>query len=99
MSDKLDELIENEVSVDLEKRKFMSKFGKYAAVSVGMATLMTPNASASFNSCRPPRTRRGPQGNNGLGNFDQPSPGKSRYRNNAENRNGRVHKKFESIPD
>ncbi len=52
MSDKLDELMENEVSVDLEKRKFMSKFGKYAAVSAGMAVLMNPTAS-SANSYGP----------------------------------------------
>ena len=50
MSDKLDELMENEVSVDLEKREFMSKFGKYAVVGVGMAALMTPKASATFHS-------------------------------------------------
>ncbi|RLA68688.1 MAG: hypothetical protein DRG09_07480 [Epsilonproteobacteria bacterium] len=59
MSKKLDELIENEVSVDLEKREFMSKFGKYAVVGVGMATLMAPNASASFNSgCKPRKPRK-----------------------------------------
>ena len=61
MSKKLDEVPNNEVRVDLQKREFMSKFGKYAAVSVGMAALMTPNASASFNSgsCeRKQRSRR-----------------------------------------
>lgn len=101
MSKKLDELIENEVSVDLEKREFMSKFGKYAVVGVGMATLMTPNASASFNSgrcVRRPRSacggsNRGPQGNNGWGNGDQRSPGHSGPHNNAENNhNGHPHR-------
>ena len=98
MSDKLDELMENEVSVDLEKREFMSKFGKYAAVSVGMAALMTPNASASFNSGCKPRQRcggsnRGPKGNNGWGNGDQRSPGRSGPRNRAENNhNGNPHR-------
>jgi len=89
MSNKLDELIENELSVDLEKRKFMNKFGKYAVVSVGMAALMTPNASASFNSGGKPR---GPQGNNGWGNGDQAAPGGSGPNNNAENNhNGNPH--------
>ena len=80
MSKKLDELMENEVSVDLEKRKFMSQFGKYAVVSVGMAALMTPNASASFNS-GVSRIK----GNNGHGNGDQPAPGNSLLHNAAEN--------------
>ncbi len=35
--------------MNLEKRKFMTKFGKYAVVSAGMATLMTANASTSGN--------------------------------------------------
>jgi len=49
MSRKLDETNKNEVKVDLQKREFMGKFGKYAIVGAGMATLMTPNASASGN--------------------------------------------------
>jgi len=101
MSYKLDESIEDEVSVDLEKREFMSKFGKYAVVSVGMAALMTPNASASFNSGCKPRTRKcgggsrpkkvkvtRVKGNNGWGNGDQRSPGNSLLRTRAENNHG-----------
>ncbi len=54
MSIELDKVVNDEVSVDVQKRAFMSKFGKYAAVSVGMATLMTPTASLAFNSgCKP----------------------------------------------
>lgn len=83
MSRKLDESNNNEAIVDLQKREFMGKFGKYAIVGAGMATLMTPNASASFNSgCKP---RRGPQGNNGWGNGDQRAPGNSGPHNHAEN--------------
>ena len=37
------------IEVDAKKRAFMKKFGKYAAVSAGMATLMTP--SSSFAGC------------------------------------------------
>ena len=36
-----------EVSVDAQKRAFMKKFGKYAAVSAGMAVLMTPIESSA----------------------------------------------------
>ena len=35
------------IEVDAEKRAFMKKFGKYAAVGAGMATLMTPTASTA----------------------------------------------------
>ena len=38
-----------ETSVDLEKREFMGKVGKYAAVGAGMATLMTPTLSTAGN--------------------------------------------------
>ena len=37
------------IEVDAEKRAFMKKFGKYAAVSAGMATLMTPTKSSACN--------------------------------------------------
>ena len=35
--------------VDVKKRAFMKKFGKYAAVSAGMAVLMTPTKSSACN--------------------------------------------------
>ena len=80
MSVKLDDVREKSTNIDLEKRKFMGKFGKYAMVGAGMATLMTPTASSAFNS--------GVQrikGNNGHGNGDQPAPGRSLFHNEAEN--------------
>jgi hypothetical protein len=61
-------------SVDLKKREFMGKFGKYAALSAGMAVLMNPTASTA-NSYQ----------NNGWGNGDQTAPGNSLPNNNAEN--------------
>ena len=79
MSNKLDELIENEVSVDLDKREFISKFGKYTAVSVGMATLMTPTLSTAKNYSASAGC------NNGWGNDDQCAPGNSLTHNQAEN--------------
>ncbi|WP_201352050.1 hypothetical protein [Hydrogenimonas urashimensis] len=35
--------------VDAKKRAFMKKFGKYAVVGAGMATLMTPSLSSANN--------------------------------------------------
>ena len=79
MSSKLDDVREKNTNVDLEKRKFMGKFGKYAMVGAGMATLMTPTASSAFNS----GVRI--KGNNGWGNGDQAAPGGSLFHNQAEN--------------
>lgn len=36
-----------EVNVDAQKRAFMKKFGKYAAVGVGMSVLMGPGVSTA----------------------------------------------------
>lgn len=36
-----------EIEFNAEKRAFMKKFGKYSAVGVGMATLMTPTISSA----------------------------------------------------
>lgn len=75
MSTNVNDVTKNEASVDFEKRKFMAKFGKYAAVGAGMATLMTPTLSTAANyGC-----------NNGWGNKDQCAPGNSLYVNQAEN--------------
>jgi len=53
MSKKLDETNNNGANVDLQKRAFIGKFGKYAVVGAGMATLMTPTASsASSYGCQ-----------------------------------------------
>ena len=53
MSNKLDEVtldeVTKEVSVDLQKRAFIKKFGKYAVVGAGMSTLMTPAFSYADN--------------------------------------------------
>ena len=68
-----------EASVDLEKREFMEKAGKYAA-GVGMATLMTPTLSTA-NSYE----------NNGWGNGPDSAPGNSRDNNGAENEDGGTH--------
>jgi len=47
-----------EIEVDVEKRAFMKKFGKYAAVGAGMSVLMGPGVSkANAYGC----------GNNGVG--------------------------------
>ncbi len=69
----------NETNVDLTKREFMGKVGKYAAVGAGMATLMAPSLSTAGNY-----TMR-VKGNNGHGNGDQPAPGYSLEHNKAEN--------------
>lgn len=74
MSTKRNDKIENETNVDLQKREFMGKVGKYA-VGAGMATLMTPTLSTASNyGC-----------NNGWGNGDQCAPGNSLPVNQAEN--------------
>jgi hypothetical protein len=65
----------NEANVDLKKREFMGKVGKYAAVGAGMATLMTPTLSTAGNY----------DANNGWGNGDQSAPGESLPVNQAEN--------------
>ena len=84
MSAELNNITEEEVNVDLKKRDFMDKMGKYAIVGAGMATLMTPTASSAGNYGR----------NNGWGNGDQSAPGRSLRRNRAENdRGGRVHRR------
>jgi len=49
MSNKLSDLTEQELNIDLKKREFMDKMGKYAIVGAGMATLMTPTASSANN--------------------------------------------------
>ena len=68
-----------ELSINLEKRKFMGKVGKYATVGVGgMAILMTPTLSSANNYMKV-------MGNNGWGNGNQAAPGKSLYHNRAEN--------------
>ena len=36
-----------EIEVDVEKRAFMKKFGKYAAVGAGMSVLMGPGVSTA----------------------------------------------------
>ena len=84
MSSELNNLTEEEVSVDLERREFMDKMGKYAIAGAGMATLMTPTASSAGNYGR----------NNGWGNGDQGAPGRSLHRNRAENdKHRRTHRK------
>ncbi len=80
MSTEINEVTKEKASVDLKKREFMGKVGKYAAVGAGMATLMTPAFSKSGNY-----NVRGPKGNNGWGNGDQAAPGNSLSHNQAEN--------------
>ena len=72
MSTIKDDVTENEVHVSLEKRAFMKKFGKYAAVSAGMAVLMTPTLSSAISSA-----------NNGKGNGIDPLPSQPSEGNNA----------------
>lgn len=78
MSNKLDDVIADSISVDLKKREFMGKVGKYA-IGAGMATLMTPTLSTAGNY--------GGR-NNGFGNGDQNAPGGSEFNNGAENLGG-----------
>jgi len=46
---KINGVTEQEANVDVERREFMGKAGKYAAVGAGMATLMTPTLSTAGN--------------------------------------------------
>ncbi len=41
------DVTKKEVNVDDQKRAFMKKFGKYAAVGVGMSMLMGPGVSTA----------------------------------------------------
>ena len=52
MSAEIINATEEETKVDVQKRAFMSKFGKYAAVGAGMSVLMTP-AFATANMYGP----------------------------------------------
>ena len=47
MSAEIIEATKEEETVDVQKRAFMSKFGKYAAAGAGMAVLMTPTLSSA----------------------------------------------------
>ncbi len=85
MSNKLDEVTKKEANVDLQKREFMGKVGKYAAVGAGMATLMTPTLSTANNYITTQ------QEDNGWGNGPDPAPGNSRDNNGAENEDGGTH--------
>jgi len=76
MSNKLDEV--KETNVDLQKREFMGKVGKYA-IGAGMATLMTPTLSTAGNYSTSANC------NNGWGNKNQCATGNSPYHNQAEN--------------
>lgn len=78
MSNRSEETNKNKVSVDLQKREFMGKVGKYAAVGAGMATLMTPTLSTANSYSR---VRQ----DNGWGNGDDMAPGGSLPHNGAEN--------------
>ena len=49
MSAEIIEATKEEIQVDVQKRAFMSKFGKYAVAGAGMAVLMTPTASSATN--------------------------------------------------
>ncbi len=73
------DVTKKEVNVDVQKRTFMKKFGKYAAVGAGMAVLMNPTSSSAKNYKHP---------NNGFGNGNQNAPGGSEFHNNAENAGG-----------
>ena len=57
---KVNSVTNEETSVDLEKREFMGKVGKYAAVGAGMATLMTPTLSTAGNykTKKPKRSKK-----------------------------------------
>lgn len=67
MSAEIFDTIEEE-NIDAQKRAFLNKFGKYAAVGAGMAILMSPSASHAVGSCA----------NNGVGTGCKPHPqGKS----------------------
>ncbi len=63
MSKDLSNITEEEVNINLKKREFMGKMGKYAVVGAGMATLMTPTTSTA--NCYG-RSRHGYNGYNGL---------------------------------
>ena len=78
-TEKINNVANKEENVDLKKREFIGKVGKYAAVGAGMATLMTPTLSTAGNY------GRRVQGNNGWGNGDQGAPGNSLFHNQAEN--------------
>lgn len=71
---KINDVTNEESNIDLKKREFMGKVGKYA-IGAGMATLMTPTLSTAGNyGC-----------NNGWGNGDDCAPGNSLFHNQAEN--------------
>ncbi len=51
-TEKVNDIADQEVKVDVERREFIGKAGKYAAVGAGMATLMTPTLSTAGNYCK-----------------------------------------------
>lgn len=65
---------------DAERREFLRRAGKFAAVTPPAITLMLTAASV-------PAYATG-SANNGLGNGDQTAPGNSLFNNGAENNTG-----------
>jgi len=61
------------IEVDAEKRAFMKKFGKYAAVGAGMSVLMGPGVSkANAYDCNSGKTPCTDGGDNGIINGGNP---------------------------
>ena len=58
-AEKVNSKTSKETNVDVERREFMGKAGKYAAVGAGMATLMTPTLSTAGNYGKKSNGRRG----------------------------------------
>jgi hypothetical protein len=66
---------------DAERREFLRRAGKFAAVTPPAITLMLSATSI-------PAYAKGSGHNNGLGNGDQTAPGNSLNNNGAENNTG-----------
>ena len=65
---------------DVERRQFLSRAGRFAAVTPPAITLMLTATSVPAYAKA--------SGNNGLGNGDQTAPGNSLTHNGAENNTG-----------
>lgn len=80
------------------RRKFLKTAGIFAVYTPPALMLMS-NANATYVKDSTGKVKkRHRKGNNGYGNGDQRAPGKSRYRNRAEN-GDKQHRRFRSNPD
>ena len=97
--------IEKEQEITTESRRKFLKAAGIFAVYTPPALMLMSNANATYVKDTTGKVKKYRKykrylrkGNNGYGNGDQRAPGRSRYRNRAEN-GYKLHRRFRSNPD